>query len=81
MGAPNLDAQAPRGDTKEQVHYRHHESCKTCAYYNGRVFCAKVEGHVSPDCVCDLWTMNEKPTGLTGKEVIMNEYTKSQGGE
>lgn len=80
MAAPNLDAQAPRGDTKESVNYRHHESCKTCAYYNGRVFCMKVEGHVSPDGVCNLWTMNESPAGMTGKEIIEKEYKKSKEG-
>lgn len=80
MPAPNLDALAPRGVDKSEVNYRQHESCKTCIHFNGRVYCAKVIGHVSPDCICSLWTLREEPVGITGKEIIMNAYEKSKGG-
>ena len=80
MPAPNLDAVAPRANSKEQVNYRHYESCKTCAHFNGRVYCTKVEGHVSADAVCNLWSLSEGPVGLTNKEVIITEYEKSKGG-
>ena len=76
----NPDMQQPQGHTKDQVNYRHYESCKTCAHYNGRIYCNKVQGHVSSDAVCDLWSMKEDTTGKTGKQFIMDEYTKSKVG-
>lgn len=80
MSKPNIDLQTPQGQSKEEINYRHHESCKTCAYFNGRIYCSKVRGHISPDAVCDLWNMREEPMGMTGKEIIEREYKKVQGG-
>lgn len=81
MSQPNIDRTTQGGADKDTVGYRQHESCKTCANFNGRIYCSKVNGHISPDCVCSLWTLREDTVGLTGKEIIMEEYIKSQGGE
>lgn len=68
-----------QGHQKGDVNYRHHESCKTCANFNGRNSCTKVSGNISSDAVCTLWTLSEPDMGMTGKEVIMREYEKSKG--
>ena len=78
MSKPNIDLQAPQANTKEQVNYRQYESCATCSNYNGRVACNEVSGHISAGAVCDLWTMHEPSTNLTGKEVIVKAYEKEQ---
>ena len=80
MSKPNLDTMPPGGYNKDQVNYRQYEACKTCVHFNGRVYCNKVEGRVSADAVCNLWTLVESTVGLTNKQVITNEYEKSKGG-
>ena len=77
MAGQNPDLQAPQPYTKEQANYRHYESCRTCANYNGRVGCSQVQGHVSPEAVCDHWTMQESTMHISNKEVITKEYEKS----
>jgi len=79
MGKPNPDAMAPREYSKERANYRHHEQCGTCTYFNGRGKCAKVEGRISSDMVCDLWGIDEKPARKTGKQFIKEQYEKSKG--
>ena len=66
--------------TKDQVDYRQHQSCKTCGYFNGRNKCSQVQGNISPDAVCNLWTLSETMPHMTGKEIIINEYEKSKKG-
>ena len=78
MPKPNLDLLAPQPYTKEEANYRHYEACKTCAFFNGRVACSKVKGHIAPDAVCNFWALAEVMPGLTGKEIIETEYEKSQ---
>ena len=77
MAIANVDRQIAE-NTKEKVHYRHYESCATCIYFNGRIACQKVEGHVSPQGLCDLWTMQEHKPPKTGKEQILEAYEAEQ---
>jgi hypothetical protein len=64
--------------TKDQVNYRHRESCGTCGYFNGRNKCSQVQGNISPDMICIKWVVQETNSHMTGKEVIMKEYEKSK---
>ncbi len=78
MVGQNPDLVAPQGYTKDQVNYRQHESCKTCSSFNGRVYCTKVEGHISPDCMCNQWSLSEPSGCMTGKQFIADAYEKSR---
>ena len=77
---PNPDAISLQAYQKDQVNYRQYEACKTCAYFNGRVYCKKVLGNVSANAVCDLWSLSEPQVGITGKETITKAYEESIGG-
>ena len=76
----NPDLIAPQPYSKEEVKYRHHESCKTCSNYNGRIRCNLVRGNVSPDAVCSKWTMQEAVVGVTNKEFFEKAYVKKEEG-
>lgn len=76
-GIVNPDLHAPQTHKKDEVNYRHYESCKTCAFFNGRVGCKQVQGNVSPEGLCNLWNMTEGSEGLTNKEYFERAYENS----
>lgn len=73
MGITNPDLHAPQHHKKEEVNYRQYEACKTCAYFNGRIGCSKVQGNVSYNGVCNLWSMIENKT-MSNKEYFRTAY-------
>lgn len=44
---------------KEEHNYRIHEQCSTCVYFFPPAQCEQIEGRVSGDCVCDLWSLKK----------------------
>lgn len=77
MSKTNIDRMIG-GKSKESVDYRQHEKCGSCAQFNGRSACAKVEGRISSSAVCDLWAIDEKMPAKTGKQYIKDAYDKSR---
>ncbi len=73
---------APREITnklsKEEANYRHYESCGTCGHYEQSGKCDKVEGSISPDCVCNNYEMRERLPEVKHAEFYMNEYNKTK---
>ena len=65
-------------NSKEDVDYRQHESCGTCANYNGRGACAQVKGNISPSAVCRLWTLIAEVSTKTNKEYFETAYKKEE---
>lgn len=55
-GAPN-----PRKATKAEAHYQSQpkdiRSCGTCSYFNAPKGCSVMDGDVSRDGYCDLYSM------------------------
>lgn len=65
--------------SKEEAAYRHCESCGTCGHYQHSGTCDKVEGSISPDCMCKLWTIQEKLPEAKGADFYRGEYQKASG--
>jgi len=45
---------------KENVNYRPYEKCSTCSNFRAPNLCKIVKGTISPDAVCDKWTILER---------------------
>lgn len=61
---------------KDEVNYRQHERCGTCANFVSPNACLRVEGTISPDAVCDLWTLKESK-GTYNKEFFVRKAKES----
>ena len=67
-------------NSKEEVNYRQRESCGTCGHYQHSGFCDKVEGNISPECVCKNFELREKLPEAKDASFYMGEYNKGKGG-
>lgn len=64
---------------KSQVNYRKSENCGLCGHYNSAFGnCAIVIGNISPDAVCDKFTMRENDSPYRDKEFFEKEYNKNK---
>jgi hypothetical protein len=62
--------------SKEDANYRPKESCRLCSHFIPMANrCEIVDGNISPDAVCNLYSLVEKPQ-YHDKEFYMKEYSK-----
>jgi hypothetical protein len=64
-------------ESKELVNYRHYESCITCGFFNQAGTCSQVDGTISPQAVCNKFSMKEKLPEIKHAEFYRNEYERS----
>ena len=64
--------------SKEEVNYRPHESCMMCGHYLHSGGCELVEGNISPDAICNKYTMMERLPEVKHAEFYQDEYQRSK---
>jgi len=63
---------------KEEVRYRPAEDCGKCGHFLHAGGCEIVDGNISPDAVCEKYTMMEKLPEVKHAEFYQSEYQKSK---
>lgn len=62
---------------KSEVNYRRSERCRDCDFFASPGSCEKVEGRISPEATCDLWTIRSEQSPYRDGEFFQREYEKS----
>lgn len=63
---------------KSDVNYRRSERCRDCDFFVTSGACDKVEGRISPEAICDLWTIKSEQSPYRDGEYFQREYEKSE---
>jgi len=71
--------QPPAGIKKDNVNYRlsAKSKCQTCVHFYPMNSCEIVGGNISPEGVCDRWTIKEWDSGKDG-DFYKAEYEKTK---
>ena len=80
MAENTLKAFSSKKD-KTAVNYRNVEKCQMCDNIQGSMGCKVVEGSISPEATCEMWTLRNALPSFRDGQFYLDEYktaTKSR---
>ena len=66
------------GLDRSNVNYRPCEKCSLCDYFHNMGVCDVVSGNISPDGICDQFTIKAKKSPYRDKEFYQEQLTKAK---
>ena len=76
MAENTLKAFSSKKD-KTAVNYRHAEKCQMCDNYQGNMTCKVVEGSISQEATCEMWTLRSALPTYKDGQFYLDEYKKA----
>lgn len=64
--------------SKEEVNYRPLEKCSLCMYYYQAGRCEQVDGNISPEAICNKYSIRPPSSPYRDKEFFESEFKKGK---